>query len=93
MIQDGFISVELSAIFINQVDFKVVIAETAKKRVPKGTLVSESEEKKMEFKIVLSRKDGKSFQKVIKDNEAEALLGKRLRETFSVSFVSDFLDC
>lgn len=36
-----------------------------------------------EFKLVLSRKDGKSFQKIIKDNEAQALMKKRISEKIS----------
>lgn len=36
-----------------------------------------------EFKLVLSRKDGKSFQRIVKDKEAQALLKKRIRETVS----------
>ncbi|MFH1682265.1 MAG: S6e family ribosomal protein [Candidatus Woesearchaeota archaeon] len=31
-----------------------------------------------EFKLVLNRKDGKSFQKVVKDKEAEFFLKKRM---------------
>jgi len=38
-----------------------------------------------EFKLVLSRKDGKSFQKIIKDKEAGALLKKRIGEKVSGS--------
>ncbi|MBR9683243.1 hypothetical protein GOV03_01765 [Candidatus Woesearchaeota archaeon] len=36
-----------------------------------------------EFKLVLSKKDGKSFQKVIKDNEANALLKKSIGDKVS----------
>lgn len=36
-----------------------------------------------EFKLVLSRKDGKSFQKIVKDKEAQALLKKRIKEKIS----------
>jgi len=36
-----------------------------------------------EFKLVLSRKDGKSFQKVVKDKEASALLKKRIKDKIS----------
>jgi len=36
-----------------------------------------------EFKLVLSRKDGKSFQKVIKDQEAKALLKRRVGDKIS----------
>lgn len=47
-----------------------------------GSLVSGGN-KMAEFKLVLSRKDGKSFQKVVKDNEAQALLKKRIKEKIS----------
>ena len=33
-----------------------------------------------EFKLVLSRKDGKSFQKVVKDDQAKAFLKKRVKD-------------
>lgn len=33
-----------------------------------------------EFKLVLSRKDGKSFQKAVKDKEAEVFLKKRIKD-------------
>lgn len=36
-----------------------------------------------EFKLVLSRKDGKSFQRIVKDKEASALLNKKIKEKIS----------
>lgn len=36
-----------------------------------------------EFKLVLSRKDGKSFQRVVKDKDAQALLKKSVGEKIS----------
>ena len=47
-----------------------------------GSLVSGGN-KMAEFKLVLSRKDGKSFQKIVKDKEAQALLKKRIKEKIS----------
>jgi small subunit ribosomal protein S6e len=38
-----------------------------------------------EFKLVLSKKDGKSSQKIIKDKEAQALLKKRIGDKISGS--------
>lgn len=34
-----------------------------------------------EMKLVISTKDGKSYQREVKDNQAESLLGKRIGET------------
>lgn len=36
-----------------------------------------------EFKLVLNRKDGKSFQKIVKDKEAEVFLRKKIGEKVS----------
>ncbi len=42
----------------------------------------------VEFKIVIGAKDGKSYQKVIKDATAETLLKKRIGQTFSGDEIS-----
>lgn len=36
-----------------------------------------------EFRLVLGRKDGKSFQRIVKDKEASALLKKRIKDKIS----------
>ena len=41
-----------------------------------------------EFKLVLSTKDGKSFQREVKDNEARPFLGKKIGDEFDGIFVS-----
>ena len=36
-----------------------------------------------EFKLVLSRKDGKSFQNIVKDDQAKVFLKKRIKDKIS----------